>query len=472
MNALSEPRIPDPNAPPPPLPPGWDVGDPLPADQNAFDGTVGKKEIQRLFAQIWSVSTIDSGFYSDIRRDGFTTDLDFYKVADPQSKGIDVSGESAAPPKIYSLNPSRCEDRDKCNAAEAGNITIGNRNGTRVDYNGDGIPDEPDIDQNGVTDPIIIAGGSYSAEAKFFAFADDNHMPIRRMMVDWDEEGLPPMNVDKRGLYKNRKPVCGTSNQGGLADVGICATMIPPTNGNNAPTFRTTGVTCSLDKPCSGNTFCMPASGAPSTFKVCEGINAGGDITYSSRACGEDRDCAGLPDFPTCSGSLPMSDLQSGVLGTEYKTMRFGNTPRACTTDYFTFVHQYSCGESNIGTRNAVYVRDLNTNNNPYKDGSFTAGIVSELKNKYRLRDDDYVCIFKPKVQAMDNWDWCNGSCKKEYNAAGDPIGNQTNGCYDLLSNGFVSAQQCSNTDDKKAQGIYPWSDYRGVIIVIPDIDR
>ena len=427
-------------------------------------------KLHGLFAKTWSVNTIFPAAY--VVKQGFDeATLDF--ISPP---GIDISGNDARPPKIFALNPARCEDRDKCSAAEEANITIGNRNGTRADYNGDGIPDEPDVDQNNVSDPIIVPGGSYSAEAKFFAFADDSHMPIRRVMVDWDEEGLPPMNADKRGLYKNRKPICGTSNQGGVADVAICATLQAGAGPMDPPTFSSTGLTCSMDKPCPQNSFCIPAVGSLGVSKICTGVNASGDRTYSSKACSEPIDCAGTPETPTCEnidGALASSDLQRGAIDGSHRTMRFGNTPRACTTDYFTFVHQYSCSESNIGTRNEVLVSELDTNANPYWNSSFTEGIEEEIKNKYALRDDDYVCVFRPRVQVEDNWEWCNGWCTTDYTGVNPTAGAATRkGCYNNqpTDNPLIPSRQCDKVDP--IDGIYPWSDYDGTIIVVPDIKR
>jgi len=365
-----------------------------------------KGKIDGLFAKIWKTVSINQD-YTQGRGLGIASDL-------REVDGRDTGNTHVAPPKIFSLNPARCQERDKCTVAESENITVGGRNGTLIDYNQDNIPDEPDVDANGIADPIIVPGGAYTAEAKFFAFADDNHMPLRRVMVDWDEEGLAPINADKRGLYKNRKPICGTSNQGGFADVGLCA------NGNSP-----TGATCSLEKPCPGNETCVDPS-----------------------------------------------RLKTGALGDAYRTIQFGNTPRACVDDHFIFVHQYSCGPSNIGTKNDVLVRDLASANNPYfsaNNSEFTPGIISALKQTYGLQDDDYVCVFKPRVQVQDNWGWCSGRCTADYNGVRpNQNGALRNGCYNEQPTDIAGSTDKQCDAIQSPPGLNPWSPYRGSIIVIP----
>lgn len=429
------------------------------ADMSRVNGADAAQKIDSLFAAVWKSINVNS---TEINAD----------EDPPQFGSRDTGINHVAPPKIYSLNPARCEDRDKCSAGEGNNITVNGRNGTLSDYNGDGVADEPDADVNGVADPIIAPGGTYTAEAKFFAFADDNHMPLRRVMVDWDEEGLAPVNEDKRGLYKNRKPICGTSNSGGLADVGICATT--RLNQNQEVILSSTGVTCSLDKACPSASYCVypDRSEAPAQASLCVRFNEAGDQILTDRACGagqplcpQDQVCADI------ARGNAASSLQTGALGEDYKTIRFGNTPRACVEDYFIFVHQYSCGPSNLGTKNAVLVRDLAGNNNPYFDDSFTIGTVNLLKQQYGLADNDYVCVFKPRVQVQDNWGWCNGQCTRDYNGV-DPNENgaEENGCYSNHPTDVPgeSHDQC-NVWDIPDFPINPWSSYQSSIIVIPD---
>ncbi|MDD2758100.1 MAG: carbohydrate binding domain-containing protein [Patescibacteria group bacterium] len=67
----------------------------------------------------------------------------------------------------------------------------------------------------------------------------------------------------------------------------------------------------------------------------------------------------------------------------------------------------------------------------------------------------DYVCIYKPRVQVMDNWGWCTGSCYANTGAV------KGSGCW----NGFGQSEggdQCLTTKSN------PWISYGGKIIVVP----
>ncbi|MFB6182204.1 MAG: hypothetical protein ABEJ24_04905, partial [Candidatus Magasanikbacteria bacterium] len=67
-------------------------------------------------------------------------------------------------------------------------------------------------------------------------------------------------------------------------------------------------------------------------------------------------------------------------------------------------------------------------------------------------------CVYRPKVQVLDNWGWCNGSCDSD----GD--GNLDPGCYNDYSNPQRSL--CDNP--KKQLNQDPWTRFKGKIIVIP----
>jgi len=131
------------------------------------------------------------------------------------------------PPQIYSLNPATCppdlsvSSAGPCTAGDKNNISINRRNGLIKDYAGDageGGDGPDDANKDNVVDAIVSRGG-YSARLSFFAFADHDRMPIRRVMVDWgDEKGTPPQNYNTYGLYYNRKPYCGEDNGTGVSE--------------------------------------------------------------------------------------------------------------------------------------------------------------------------------------------------------------------------------------------------------------
>lgn len=70
----------------------------------------------------------------------------------------------------------------------------------------------------GVDDKITIGGndgeiierdGYYSAVLKFYAWADDNQMPLRDIAIDWSGYSEAGWEMEYNGLYKNHKKVCG-----------------------------------------------------------------------------------------------------------------------------------------------------------------------------------------------------------------------------------------------------------------------
>lgn len=289
------------------------------------------------------------------------------------------------PPQIYSLNTARCRVAStQCVAGEANNVTVNYRNGVATDYDKDGLIDE---DTSGDRQPdFIIQNNSITAVLDFFAFADDNRMPIRRVMVNWGD-GSDILNDGRHGLYKNRKPYCELDN--------------------------------------GTQKFCMPF-GRP-------------DVAISKQlTCKEDEDC-------TTQGErcLSVRDTYGD---------RFGSSSRACTAGYFEFVHDYTCSRSDIPVNGgavdplkADYVKKVS-------DAIFDETTRQRLLAQ-GLRPDSYVCIYQPKVQVLDNWGWCNGSCNGEGNT----------GCY---SDQVIAPGRVKNLCDPHS--VDAWTKYRGQIIVIP----
>ena len=103
-------------------------------------------------------------------------------------------------PQIYSLNVERCGQvgSNDCVAYKPNDFTINNVGWDQYDNK------EP-----------IVAIGSYSAQVKFFVFADENKMPIKSIKIDWDndKEGKKSIYNDEiGGFYANRKPYCEVRN--------------------------------------------------------------------------------------------------------------------------------------------------------------------------------------------------------------------------------------------------------------------
>lgn len=286
----------------------------------------------------------------------------------------DKANVGARPPRIFSINPFTCIPGSgrECTAAEENNITIGRRNYTATDYDGDGSADE-DKNADGIIDPII-AKGYYTAIVNFFAYADDNQMSIRRVMVDWDF-GKSITNAGKMGMYKNRKPFCEFESKEPKHCLGANA--------------ADTGLTCRETADCTT---------ALGTGYVCEVLDEG----FS----------------------------------------KFGDLSRACQPGYFEFTHQYTCSGE-----------DLSDTDIARTVGSLDPAIVERLKLQ-NLSEEDEVCVYVPKVQVLDNWGWCNGTC------------NGVNGCYNDKKVGTAPIYECAPTNQLGSSN--PWTRYKGQIIVIP----
>ncbi|MBU0661030.1 hypothetical protein KKG22_02510 [Patescibacteria group bacterium] len=313
-------------------------------------------------------------------------------------------------PQIYSINPYTCNETSNCTAGELHNITVGDRNQTLTDYNGDGLPDE-DFNRDGKAD-AIIAKTSYVATLKFFAIADHNHMPISRVTVDWADNSKKT-NANRSGSYKNRKPVCEESDDAGDMTVGYCVDNV---NGKNI---------------------------------------------YNDLAC----------DLALDSEEACPTGVCTKFFG---EPKHFGDLPRACTEEYFEFMHEYHCEKGKINILAAEKAENPN-----YVLPYYVKQVKSLPDDTSRLLAqglslDDYVCVYTPRVTVVDNWGWCNGECVGEYGGSSDvdPVGSLLKGCYESVETSVsnYNISQCSpaNKTAEIAKDIYPWTDYAGKVIVIP----
>lgn len=284
-------------------------------------------------------------------------------------------------PKVYSLNPYNCftDDKQSCSAWKSEAVTINRRNYETSDYNGDGV-DEEDTDFDGLSDPMIFVGTA-GVNLSFFAAAEDNRMPLRRVMVDWRDGNL--VNEKQFGFYKNRKPFCETSDSSALPTVARCQ----QTQKNQ--------ITCQNDTHCAG-------------------MNA---------------DCDDLT------------------------TRFFGDAARACVSRPFEFTHYYSCTSADTSTT----VSDLKRID-PALSGLSQAEvdkikqIASAQGSASGLGSNPKVCVFRPRVQVMDNWGFCNGSCGSSF-------------CYSDGATDECSPRDPNNNIIPGDSG--PWTYYRGAIVVL-----
>jgi hypothetical protein len=184
--------------------------------------------------------------------------------------------------------------------------------------------------------------------ARFFAFADADQMPLRRMEVDWGDGRKYPLD----GLFRNYRgytqPTCNATTK-------VCeASQIDDLSA------------CSTDSQC-GSGKCVLQSAGSGVGKCL--------VTRQLNACRTDADCTRVAACTDVS--------QARTFGTI--------TDRTCDNNYAQFEHVYQC------TRLPVS-QGGNFEPNPDLCGD-------------RRAFPNGCCIFVPKVQVTDNWGWCNGAC-------------------------------------------------------------
>lgn len=364
--------------------------------ENKFVGVVDK-----LFAKVVSIVKKDSaGKYKKI-----------------EGKDNSQSIKTTYAPRIYSINPANCFDQTKkgCGVGDWDNITINGRNGTRLDYDGDGVSDEDPLG-NGQHE-AIIARKAIGTVMNFFAAVDDDQLPIKRVMVDWGDTKVP-QNVNRYGLYKNHKPYCQLSDETVPDNLGYCAHK---TNDNIL--FPT--VTCNAN---FGDDDCKTLG------------SISNNVANDQYECRTIKTASGDNAKNLESKNLKSLDKEKGSFINE---VRFGNAPRACQPNYFEYTHSYTCPKDPKYRKSVASL--------------VSSGVISEA-TRVRLAtlnvgSDDSVCVYKPKVQILDNWGYCNGDC-----GSGDCYGNS-------LEEGN---RQCEYNQAEKL-GVNPWTEYQGQIIVIPN---
>jgi len=336
--------------------------------------------IHELFAKFYGRST-------PAAEQGIACDSTFFPC--------DVSSSTTngtRPPQIYSVNPdpNKCPDdgSGKCALGLPNSITINKRNSVLTDFKTAGQNDSWEVAMDGVNVKPVILRSIRTATMKFYAFADDNHMPIRRVLIDWGD-GTPVK--DQMGFYKNRKPYCESSDSGGAPTVSRCMVR-----DNNNPIY--TQVTCKEE------------SGAADEC---------GNLGF-------DYECA---------------DPQG-------HSRHFGDSVRACEPRPFESIHNYSC--SVAMSEGDEFGRRV---------GSFPEYVQQELM-VYGKGAEDMVCVFRPRVQVLDNWGWCNGTEGVTVNSGKIvvPQNAVSKGVYNDDMNG-------SCTDGRPDT----WTYYKGEIIVIPN---
>jgi hypothetical protein len=213
-----------------------------------FGGEGGKTLLKNYFELIFGVYTITTPSDSNT---AINTALD-----DDSS----VVRSNLRAPQILATNPVTCKTRSsgsiagsiatetlspgpavqtECGPGPANTFTINGMTGdTTIDFDGDDIPDES---QNGGGQwDGLIGYGSYPISLQFFAFADHDRMPIRKVKVNFGD-GSRTIG-DNMAYFKNAKPYCAAS----IGECGntqlTCRTDIDCTNAGLTGTNAECGV--------------------------------------------------------------------------------------------------------------------------------------------------------------------------------------------------------------------------------------
>lgn len=259
---------------------------------------------------------------------------------DPGNLSYDISHTIGAPPVVRAVGD--CNTQNQCLEGPEGQVTV-----------------------NGVDDGEVKGGnGTKNITLRFFAYAQNDQMPLRNVTVDWGD-GTNHSGNNPGSSYKNRR--------------GYTYRRVPRSDGTEA---------LELVSNCDGHNF------------------------------GTSSDA--------CDALAPMA-----------------------------FNHAYICN------------RDA------------TARCFDGTNDCVQIVDGRSACVYKPRVQVLDNWGFCNGTC------AGGALTTDTNFCYDGSTNPTLSLSEGRNeclipgTPDEaeraRARGLNPFTPFggtedmsTGVVVVFP----
>jgi hypothetical protein len=382
--------------------------------------------------------------------------------SDPCADSQKVSPPSA--PKVFAVGDCLA---DKCMQGAADNITVN--------------------DQKPLRD-VVFSTYLAPVNLKFYAVADKNQMPIKKVLVDWDDGSQTMLN----GYYRNRKGgVDGTCSptthtcvvssekyvdfEKGSHVYEMTQAAAPP---NYAGVY--TGKKCSDPSQCEVPIRGYCAYSNLTLDKQCKYVlpaglwGLGNDVTSTIigvRACVNSLDCIfTTKGMCTASGTLgtvcTLNGAERQVLVDNYvpatidtgktcsrprdcsymdqcfseeKAANFGEIAgRSCDNAYFRFDHVYQCLQGGTGWVTST-CPDANMN------------------TKY-----GGCCVFQPKVQVKDNWGWCNGTCPGPDELGGPSPGDT--GCYDKNWDNN-KGDECG---DVNSLTNHPYTQFSNSIIIAP----
>lgn len=129
--------------------------------------------------------------------------------------------------------------------------------------------------------------------------------------------------------------------------------------------------------------------------------------------------------------------------------LHFGNSTDACEENYFTFKHAYTCVPTNSSWNKC------NISSGEPENGDYYCW---DIKTQ--------TCHFKPRIQILDNWGWCNGVSNAK-------VLDRTYQAYwnDWDPNGTVLEEykrKCSLDYTDSAKGKTQWTYFPGILELKP----
>ena len=208
--------------------------------------------------------------------------------------------------------------------------------------------------------------------------------PERLEILTKDAGFVKMTQILTNGKFKNHKSYCSTDSK--PARFCVKGNGLKKDLDNDA---KEVNLTCRTIDDCAsalGADYSCPPE------KVCDGSLAGaGDLV----SCASNTECV-EKNIGACVDN-PNLEWVFGNAKTQKTT--------ACEENTFNFVHSYSyspgCGSTKTVTdpNSAVYPKHLVVNDS--------------TRAKFALpgsfKDDEFFCVWKPRVQLLDNWGWCNG---------------------------------------------------------------
>ena len=106
----------------------------------------------------------------------------------------------------------------------------------------------------------------------------------------------------------------------------------------------------------------------------------------------------------------------------------FGNSDAACKKGYYQYINNYSFYDCD-GDASKLYTVGVSA-------PPVTSNGLTFVAPDYGFEIGDRYCAFKPRIQILDNWGWCNGSCESGVGGCWNSPENQE--CKDYLN--FLNA--------------------------------